>query len=643
MEKFFNAFFLFFFLCFISCISFAQPPEADLSALEKYKNYDFFYFHYSEHVEITADKKNIITSSHTNKVFCFNNYVNTAYNDFDVVYNTYFSEIKNFEAVSYSPENGKYKKKYVKDLTPSSYSTNSVFDDSYRQLSFTLPAVKNGTIGKLQYDEINSEPHFAQIFYFRHFVPIAKSEFALEADNRLEIAYKFVGDTSGIRFEKISKGKKNIYKWTGENLPVIKKEDYMPSLNRVSPYVVCWIKTAALDNEIRNIDKDISSFGNWIYGISKNSLCSTLNDDAKKVVDSLKQITSSQYELGKKIYQYVQKNIKYIAFEEGMHGFVPHLPSEVLYKKYGDCKDKATLLSSLLNYAGIEARDALTGTYSIPMKFSEMPIPECANHMITAVKDNGKWKITDATDEHAHYLSVSEPLQGKEALVLVDSATSEIVPIPAMPYYMNGRLDSLDLRLENEKLLGKGKTYFFGYMKETVISRLENTLPAKKNDYYRALIDIGNNKTEYSSIDYAEMNDTAMVINYTFEIPNYVTRYENKLYFNPHVFKTGIVNDYNIDSSKIHPIDFKYQSFTSYVISFSLNGLSVDRLPENSSFDFSKFGYEIKYSSDGKKFTAAFFKKENCMELAKPDFTDYKKYYTHLSSALLENISFTKK
>jgi len=640
MEKLRNSFFLFFMLQ--TGWALAQPSGIDLSQLNKYTQSDFYYLLYSEHVNIALVKGAIITTTNTNKIFCYNDYKNTGYSSFDIVYNSAFSEIKNLNVVSYVLEKGKYKKREVKEFTTANYSESSMFEDSYKEISFTMPSVNKGTIGQIQYDDVNKEPHFSSTFYFKQFVPIARNEFVVEADQGVEIAYRYIGDSSGISFSKIIQGNKAIYTWTAQNLETFKQEDYMPKLNRITSQVVCWVKSTTSNGKQTLINNDISSFSCWIYGLCENVFKSPLSDDAKKFVDSLKQQGLSSDQLGSKIFRHVQKDIKYIAFEGGLHGYIPRKPSDVYLKRFGDCKDKATLLSAMLNYAGIESRLALVGTTDLVYKFSELPIPECANHMITAVKINGSWTITDATDEYVSWLSVPESLQGKEALILIDSATSFIHKIPEMPYYKNGRIDSLEISMKGMQIIGKGKSFFVGYLKENVLAALESLNEEKLKEFYMILLNIGNNKCEYLNVARSILNDTTLLVSYDFKLPSYMTQFENKFYLNPHLLKARI-DDYGVDSSKKYSVQFKFLSFTRSVLKVNLEDMTVDHLPQNSTYKHDKFGFGIDYQNKGSHVLVNLSGYSNMMELAKPDFSAYEVYFASLRKSILDNISFYKK
>ena len=56
-----------------------------------------------------------------------------------------------------------------------------------------------------------------------------------------------------------------------------------------------------------------------------------------------------------RIYYWVQDHVRYIAFENGLRGFIPHDAGRVYASRYGDCKDMANLLHEMLRMAGVKS------------------------------------------------------------------------------------------------------------------------------------------------------------------------------------------------------------------------------------------------------------------------------------------------
>jgi len=94
---------------------------------------------------------------------------------------------------------------------------------------------------------------------------------------------------------------------------------------------------------------------------------------------------------------FVQNDIRYLGLEFGENSHKPHTPTDVLKDRYGDCKDKALLLSQLLQRHGITALPALVSTQFQKGIVNELPSPGVFNHAVTYVQYNNKAYWLDGT------------------------------------------------------------------------------------------------------------------------------------------------------------------------------------------------------------------------------------------------------
>lgn len=157
----------------------------------------------------------------------------------------------------------------------------------------------------------------------------------------------------------------------------------------------------------------------------------------------------------------VRDRVRYVAVELGIGGFQPHPAAETLANLYGDCKDKGTLLQSVLSAGGITSYPLLVnlgGRMSLP---AEPPVP-AFNHLVLAAAiprdvplparygpavledpDFGRLLVLDSTDEFTPAGSLSAPLAGQKA-VLVAGAKGKLVTLPsaeASSHRLERRLD----------------------------------------------------------------------------------------------------------------------------------------------------------------------------------------------------------
>ncbi len=133
------------------------------------------------------------------------------------------------------------------------------------------------------------------------------------------------------------------------------------------------------------------------------------------------QQSSDRYETIANTYAYVQKNIRYVAYEEGEAAFRPDTPAETLRKRYGDCKSMSLLLATLLRKAGIEAHLAITGTNDIPWNIKDNPSLASANHAVCIVPEGDKFLVLDPTQDQISFRHTPAWLCGKDAMMITDT------------------------------------------------------------------------------------------------------------------------------------------------------------------------------------------------------------------------------
>ncbi|MGH9795728.1 MAG: DUF3857 domain-containing protein [Candidatus Acidiferrales bacterium] len=132
------------------------------------------------------------------------------------------------------------------------------------------------------------------------------------------------------------------------------------------------------------------------------------------------------------LYSYVARNFRYVSLSFGVGRFQPHAAAEVLSNQYGDCKDKHTLLSSLLEAAGLRAWPVLISSQR--ELDEDVPSPSQFDHVISAVPLGEELLWMDTTTEVAPFRLLSSNLRGKKALVIPsDGSAPRLIETPPDP------------------------------------------------------------------------------------------------------------------------------------------------------------------------------------------------------------------
>ncbi len=129
-------------------------------------------------------------------------------------------------------------------------------------------------------------------------------------------------------------------------------------------------------------------------------------------------------------YLFVQNQIRYESVLLGDHDYRPNLPSEVVERRFGDCKDKALLLAQLLRNQGHTAFLTLVGPPHIQHDYPDL---SRFNHMIVALPSEQGWKFLDPTVQDLPFGSLPIQLAGGLGLIMNDKHQGEWVRLNFEP------------------------------------------------------------------------------------------------------------------------------------------------------------------------------------------------------------------
>ncbi|NLD38622.1 MAG: transglutaminase domain-containing protein [Desulfatiglans sp.] len=129
------------------------------------------------------------------------------------------------------------------------------------------------------------------------------------------------------------------------------------------------------------------------------------------------------------IHEYVQKNIRYIADYRYSNAYTPREPSFTFKNNYGDCKDRAYLISAIAKFYGIDVDMALVNTEPFP-PFKGLHVTEF-NHVICAYNDGRQMLYFDPTAKYCEFGNLPEGVIGKQAFILNrEKPRFEVIPAP---------------------------------------------------------------------------------------------------------------------------------------------------------------------------------------------------------------------
>jgi tetratricopeptide (TPR) repeat protein len=182
-------------------------------------------------------------------------------------------------------------------------------------------------------------------------------------------------------------------------------------------------------------DVQISSFQSWEdvgrwYGNLQQERVKATPEIQAKATELTKGASDDNAKL-RAIYKYVSTEFRYIGIAFGIGRYQPHTAAEVLSNQYGDCKDKHTLLASLLDAASIKAYPALiSSSHDVDV---DVPSPAQFDHVISVVPQGSNFLWLDTTTEVAPFAYLVRPLRDKRALAIPEDKPPTLMTTPADP------------------------------------------------------------------------------------------------------------------------------------------------------------------------------------------------------------------
>lgn len=498
-----------------------------------------------------------------------------------------FFELEDIEASSYNYQGNKYREDKVSEFTEKDELGESFYDDT-KSINFIYSNLRQGSKSALKYVQRIKDPRFLMPFYFGDFSPVAQNKYSITADAAINLKFKqFNTEDLNINFSKEEKRGKVTYTWELKDVDAFDYEANASSYKNVLPHIVPFIASYQVNGNTVPVLNETQDLYNWYYSMVKDVNQEPADPELITLTNNLVAGLSNDLEKVKAIYYWTQRNIKYIAFEYALGGFIPREANQVFKKKYGDCKDNSSILYKMMEIAGIQGHLTWIGTRSIPYKYEEVPAPLVDNHMILSYFEKDKVYFLDATGRNTSINFPSSFIQGKEALVALDENNYRIVKVPVIPAEANAVSDSTVLKIKGEKLVGTTTTTVAGYNKSDYLYALGNLNSKNERDeFYNSVFQKGNNKFIANGIieENKEDYDQDLLIKFDFTIDNYLNRFGDDIYVNLNLNRQ--IDQFRTDSKRKRDIEFDYKNAYFFKTYLEIpQGYKIDYLPESQSFE----------------------------------------------------------
>ncbi len=254
-----------------------------------------------------------------------------------------------------------------------------VYDKSIDGI-LNLDDIQVGDIIEYDYTTRGNNPvfegKFFQTQYLNYSIPVGKIYASITCNKNKRLFFKTFN--SAVAPTETEKGTQRLYRWEVGNVPALLSEDRVPS----------WYD--GYDNIEISEYSDWSEISKWALPLYTAPLVSP-EIDAK--IDQLKTENNSLEDQIVAAIQFVQDEIRYLSFSDGIQGYKPHKPAEVFKQRFGDCKDKSLLLSYMLRKLGLKSYPALVSTTLGKVIDKSLPSPGMFDHCIAQfeLRDSIYW------------------------------------------------------------------------------------------------------------------------------------------------------------------------------------------------------------------------------------------------------------
>ncbi|MBL7766200.1 MAG: DUF3857 domain-containing protein [Chitinophagaceae bacterium] len=556
---------------------------------------------YSQKTEILYKDTTPITRTRYEIVFKFNDEKSITLHRNYTIYYSHFDKLDKIEAWTENPmPNGKTKKIENKDFTANSSGSSDVFYDDQQEININFLGLTIGSEAHVEYTVITDECHFTDPMTFRYYLPIEEVIYELTVPENMNVSFIEKNLPKDFLSHTMKKNRnETIHTWIAKDVEEEKQYDSAPSRLYFTPHVLYKIDDYTLKGKTRTVSKSPADLYQWYINNIKN-VNSKPSERIQQLSDSIVKGATTRIEKVKRIFNWVQHNIRYVAFEAGMEGIVPREAEAVCMKRYGDCKDMSSIQFALLKAAGIEAHLVWIGTRRIPYTYSEVPLKNTDNHMIAAVKENGEWIFLDATDPNGIFGLPSDHIQGKQAMINMGNTGYELVTVPVIDAKTNYMTEICTFQILGNNVEINTRVTHGGLLAGNLANQLHYLTEKDKEEFAKSWVKSVSNNAILKNHGIPKLDDYSgqeMTLNYT--IKDYVKEVDKEKYINLFLDKSfmnsGIAD---IDKRQV-PYGFKFNSTntSTYILNIPEN-YHVTYVPQTTSFKEKEFGFSIDYTQE---------------------------------------------
>jgi hypothetical protein len=509
---------------------------------------------------------------------------------------------------------GETRQATMKQAFSSSLAPDTLYMDA-RIIWLVLPEVEAGSVVGFEWEEERTPPSLEDSFDFQGSFPVLRASYSLT------LPPLWTAEFRAVNWNPVEPRRDQtdplLTTLEISEIPAVAEEPYMPDEGALAGRFVVGIKPA---------DPDPRSFASWTdmaawYDALSRNRCLP-NQFVSVRAEELAAEAPDALDKIRVLAGYVQKEIRYVSIQIGIGGFQPHPAPDVLRNRYGDCKDKATLLSAMLRAVGIESFPVLVHTERGFVTPDSSVSLYSFNHAILAIRlpDGVSGEGLDAVVEHAG-----------EGRLLVFDPTMPTTPLGRLPFYLQdntallvgkggGGLIRLPRpRPESNLLERKGRLTLTGdgalsgeieesrrgSMADSLRYAMQAGSEADRRKYLETFLSLSFASFNLEEFEFENLENAGadLLVRYRFTSPSYAKRAGGFLVVRPRaVGQKAIDLTSRRKQPRRHPIDLETTALSLDEFTFELpEGLTPEGLPDPVELDAGFAVYKSSTRAEGRE------------------------------------------
>ena len=503
------------------------------------------------------------------------------------------------------PAQGKEYEIKEKDAMETGLSSEILYQDT-RYKVLTIPGANPGSIVGYEYEQRERPYVFQETFWFQHDIPVHRARFVLSLPPGWEYQAHWTNHAPPPATGAST--------WELTDLPGVESEPSMPAWRALAAHVA--VSYFPKDAGLR--EKSLASWqdvGRWYARLTADRRGTSA--EMQKKVAELTAGAPNTTEKIRRLAAFLQRDVRYVAIKLGIGSLQPHFAADVFTHRYGDCKDKATLLAAMLHEIGVESYYVLVQTERGVVTLDSPALT--FNHAILAIRlppdvpadafaatwedpKLGRLLFFDPTSELTPFGSLPTGEQ-KNLVLLVTAEGGELVEAPLLRPEMNRLERTAKLTLgANGSLAGEVRELRSGDHAAVSRARLlavpDAQRPKVVEDFLGSFL--SGFSLLSSEVEDLDRLDHDLGLRYRFSAQDYAQRAGDLLLVRPRVLGEKS-SDILETKDRKYPVEFDAASLESDTYDITLpEGYEVDELPPPTVLDAGFAEYHSKVEMVGK-------------------------------------------